>query len=109
MEGILDVKLRRVGCPVDMIPRFSGKTYYCSGDDYGIYTLGDGTKCCRKNKGGAKKAIQTRKEIGYADKPALAEVIEKPDDPTKILNPRTKRWVLKTGEIGRAILAGHYV
>ena len=100
-------QLKRIGCPATMIPKFSGHTYYCEGDDYTVYTLGDGTRCCRKAKENAKP-VRVRKDIGYKAKEDLPQIIEKPDDPTKILNPRTKRWVLKSGKIGQELLAGFY-
>lgn len=102
-------QLRRKGCPVDRIPKFSGRTYYCEGDEYTVYTLPDGSRCCRKAIASvAAKPVQTRKEVPFKQKEKLPDIIEKPDDPTKIFNPRTKRWVLKTGKTGKELLAGYY-
>ena len=100
--------LRRKGCPIDRIPMFSGRTYYCKGDEYTVYTLPDGSRCCRKATAKvASKPIQQRKEIKYTEKQQLPELVEN-DDGTKIFNPRTKRWVLKTGKIGKELLSGYY-
>ena len=113
------VRLKRRGCPPTKIPIYTGHTYECPEEDLELYTLADGTKCCRtapkrqtKNKTltkkGTTKVVRPKKEIAYQAKGQLAEVIENPDDPTKILNPRTGRWVLKTGKIGKEILSGYY-
>ena len=109
------VKLKRYGCPPTKIPLYSGHTWECPEKDLELYTLGDGTKCCRvpgKNRkvvvSDKEGIVRPKKDIQYKEKPKLQAAVEKPDDPTKILNPRTGRWVLKSGKIGQEILAGHY-
>lgn len=97
-------QLRRTGCPPTRIPRFSGRTWVCEDPQMQIYTLGDGTKCCRTPTSRVK-APQVRKEIPFAPLADLAPVQYKPDDKTKILNPWTGRWVKITGERGRQVVA----
>jgi len=109
-------KLKRYGCPPTLIPLYTGHTWECPEKDLELYTLGDGTKCCRSPSRTRKKkiteveegVIRPKKDIGYKPKEKLQTVVEKPDDPTKILNPRTGRWVNKSGKVGKEILAGKY-
>jgi hypothetical protein len=89
------VKLKRVGCPVDKIPKFNGHFYECPKDMI-LYTLADGTKCCRKSEGeGKQKKYAPKKEI---DKILIDE------KECKILNPLTGRWVNAEGRTGKDVI-----
>ena len=115
-------RLKRRGCPPTRIPIYTGHTYECPEEALELYTLGDGTKCCREQPKGRKtkkltkkqgngiekEIVRPKQDIAYKEKPTLMGIIEKPDDPSKIRNPRTGRWVNKTGKIGKEILTGYY-
>ena len=103
---ISNVQLRRTACPPTRIPRFSGRTWVCDDPVLQVYTLGDGNKCCRKGKIGAKTTKpQGRKEKKFTAKEDLPPVVYKPADRTKIRNPWTGRWVKITGDRGKQVVA----